>query len=658
MHKFIAFFLVVAWIGLSSIGPAQSAAPGEHSTIEIGRHIDDFHLPDHAGKERSLAELADRELVVVAFLGTECPLAKLYAGRLQAIAHDYADRGVAVVGVMSNSQDSLADIAEFVRLHELSYPVLRDNRNRVADAFGAERTPQVFVLDRQRTVRYAGRVDDQYVVGLIRDKPTTEDLRAALDDLLAGKSVATPTTPVVGCIIGRAREPNAGSPVTFARDVAPILQRRCVECHRAGEIGPFELAAYDDVAGWGEMIAEVVRDRRMPPWHAAPEHGEFANDRSMPESEKEVLYQWVKNGCPEGDPTETPKPRTFTAGWQMPREPDLVIGMEKPFDVPADAGREGVPYQHFVVPTGFTEDTWIEGAEVQPGNRSVVHHVIVYVAPPDSSWDDRIFLAAYVPGLRYDPLPAGSAKRVPAGSSLVFELHYTPNGSPQQDLTKVGIMLADVDKIDKEVVTTELANVEFAIPPGAANHEVTATSQLADKDLTVISLSPHMHLRGKAFRFEMVLPSGERETLLEVPAYDFNWQTRYVLAKPRTLPAGAVIFCRAAFDNSPENLANPDPTATVRWGDQSWDEMMLGYFDVVLPRDDARKAGSKPVQTGLDLVGLFDSADVDHDNGLSADEAAGLKKLKDNFAAIDRDGDERLQLGEILGAAAAMRRGK
>jgi hypothetical protein len=284
--------------------------------------------------------------------------------------------------------------------------------------------------------------------------------------------------------------------------------------------------------------------------------------------------------------------------------------------------------------------------------------VIVYVAPPDGGWEKKIFLTAYVPGLRYDPLPAGSAKRVPAGSSLVFELHYTPNGSPQQDVTKVGMILADVDKIDKEVVTTEIANVEFAIPPGEANHVVTATSQLADKDLTLISLSPHMHLRGKAYRFELVLPNGERETLLDVPAYDFNWQTRYVLKKPRTLPAGSVIFGRAAFDNSPENLANPDPTATVRWGDQSWDEMMLGYFDVVLPRDDARKAGSKPVETGLDLVGRFDSADVDHDNGLSADEAAGLKRLKENFAAIDRDQDEHLQLGEILGAIAAMGRGK
>ncbi|MEO7402392.1 MAG: redoxin domain-containing protein, partial [Burkholderiales bacterium] len=424
---------------------------GAQPTSETGTRIF-FHLPDHLGEEHALAAVADHDLVVITFLSTECPLAKLYAGRLQEIADSYANKGVAVLAIMSNAQDSLAKIAAFVHEYKLSYPVLKDRRNEVADLFGAERTPQVFLLDRERVVRYQGRVDDQYLVGIVRDKPGREDLRLAIDELLAGKSISFPRTDTLGCIIGRAHEPTANSPVTYARDIAPILQARCVECHRPGEIAPFGLTSYDEASGWGEMIAEVVRERRMPPWHADRQYGSFANDRTMPEAEKQQVYEWVKNGCPVGDTDDLPKPRKFTTGWQFPREPDVVLSMREPFDVPADGGRDGVPYKYFRVDSKFEEDKWISSAEIVPGNRSVVHHSIVYVLPPDGNWEhDRIFLGAYVPGLRFDPYPVGAARRVPAGSTFVFEMHYTPNGSAQQDKTQIGLVFADLDKIDKEL---------------------------------------------------------------------------------------------------------------------------------------------------------------------------------------------------------------
>lgn len=620
----------------------------------VGSHVADFRLPDSLGKEHALADFADRKLVVVAFLGTECPLAKFYAGRLQTIADEYGEQGLGVIAVMSNAQDSLVKIASFVRQHKLTYPVLKDRRNEVADQFGAERTPQVFLLDRERTIRYRGRVDDQYLVGVARGKATHADLRAAIDELLAGKAVTVPQTDSPGCIIGRAHQPNENSTVTYAHDIAPILQARCVECHRAGEIGPFELATYDSAAGWGETMAEVVRNRRMPPWHADPKHGSFANDRSMPDRDKELIYKWVENGCPEGDAAEAPKPREFTAGWQLPREPDVVLSMQEPFTVPADVGRDGVPYQHFRVPTNFQDDKWIAASEVQPGNRSVVHHTIVYIEPPGATRRrDWIFLSAYVPGLRCDPLPAASAKRVPAGATLIFEMHYTPNGTQQHDTTRIGFVFADEKQVKNEVITTEIGNQQFEIPPGKGECVVTATSRFIDDGITLLSLSPHMHLRGKAFRYELVLPTGEREVLLDVPAYDFSWQTRYRLKEPRRLRAGSVIYCRAVFDNSDANLANPDPTKTVRWGDQSWDEMMLGFFDVILPRDDARKAGTKPVRTGLDIVGMFDAADADHNAGLDPTEAAGNELLKQYFSLVDRNGDGLLQIGEILSAVQA-----
>ena len=624
-------------------------------TVTNAAPIADFRLPDHLGKEHSLADFADHDFVVVAFLGTDCPLAKLYAGRLQAIADEYAKRSVAVVAVMSNTQDSLAKTAAFVKQHHISYPVLKDRQNEVADQFGAERTPEVFLLDRERAIRYHGRVDDQFLVGVMRDKPTRTDLRLAIDELLAGKPVSVPQTESEGCIIGRAHKLSGDNSITYTRDIAPILQARCVDCHRAGEIGPFELTSYDEAAGWGEMISEVVHKQRMPPWHANPKFGSFANDRSMPTHEKELLYKWVKNGCPEGNPADLPALRQFTSGWQLPRKPDLVLSMAEPFSVPAEVGREGVPYQHFRVPTNFSEDRWVAAIEVQPGNRAVVHHTIVYVEPPGGKRRrDWIFLAAYVPGLRSVPLPANSAKRIPAGSTLVFEMHYTPNGSVQQDQTQVGFLFADVKDVEKEVITTEIGNLQFEIPPGESSYVATATSRPTTQEVTLLSMSPHMHLRGKAFRYELVLPTGEREVLLDVPAYDFNWQTRYVLSEPRTLPVGSVIHCRAVYDNSEANLANPDPTKTVRWGDQSWEEMMLGFFDVILPRDDQRKEITKPVSTGLDIVGLFDAADGDHNSGLDETEASRNKLLKQHFATVDRNGDGLLQIGEILAAVRAM----
>lgn len=622
----------------------------------VGGAIENFALPDHLGKTHELADFDERKLVIVAFLGVECPLAKLYASRLEEIAREYADRSVAILAVDSNRQDSLRELTAFVHRHELSYPVLRDNRNQVADLFGAERTPQVFVLDADRQVRYQGRVDDQYVVGITRNRASREDLRIALDELLSGRDVSTPETQALGCIIGRVRSADDNTDVTYARDVAPILQRRCVECHRAGEIAPFELATYDDAAGWGEMMAEVIRDRRMPPWHANPAYGEFANNRSMPEQEKQIIYDWVEAGCPEGDAAELPAPREYTTGWQLPREPDVVFAMPEPFSVPADAGKQGVPYQYFRAPTNFEDDTWIEASEVQPGNTSVVHHTIVYAQPPGSKRRrDWIFLSAYVPGLRYDPLPEDSAKLVPAGSELIFEMHYTPVGSPQTDVTKIGLLLADPEDIEHEVITAEVGNVRFKIPPHDAAHVVTATSRPLTREVTLLSLSPHMHLRGRAFRYEMVTQDGQRETLLDVQAYDFNWQTRYLLSEPRQLPVGSVIHCRAVFDNSADNLANPNPDATVRWGDQSWNEMMLGYFDVILPREKDRPAAQKPVTTGLDLVGMFDQADTDRNGGLTEIEAADYKILVQHFKRIDRNSDELLQLGEILTAVAKMR---
>ena len=285
----------------------------------LGRKVEDFQLQDFRGKKHALSDYRDNKLVVLAFLGTECPLAKRYGARLATLAEKYEPQGVSFLGIDANVQDSLTEIAAYARVHSIHFPILKDVANQFADVIGAERTPTVFVLDGQRLVRYWGRIDDQFGVGYVRDVPQRNDLQAALDELLAGTEVTNPVTEPVGCYIGRIKKPQQDSPVTYSNQIARILENRCVECHREGEIAPFALTDYQEVVGWAEMIQEVVRDGRMPPWHANDVGGPFENCRQLTQDEKAAIHAWVRAGAPEGDRKDLPTLRTWVTGWQLPR---------------------------------------------------------------------------------------------------------------------------------------------------------------------------------------------------------------------------------------------------------------------------------------------------------------------------------------------------
>ena len=563
----------------------------------IGRKIEDFALNDFRGKGHSLADFEESKLIVVAFLGTECPLVKLYGPKLEQMSQEYGPRGVAFVGICSNQQDAITEIAAFARVHEIHFPMLKDVGNVVADQFGAERTPEVYVLDEDRVVRYRGRVDDQYRfstgVGYARPGVARQDLKAALDDLLAGKEVNEPTTEIKGCLIGRVKQPQEDSEVTYSNQVARVFQQHCVSCHRPGEIAPFALQSYEDAAGWGEMIREVVEEQRMPPWHADPKHGKFRNDSSLSNDEKELIYQWVDNGCPEGDPANLPEPRQFTVGWQID-EPDFAVQMsDKPNPVAADGVIE---YQYFVIDPGFTEDKWVRQAEARPGNRAVVHHIIVFVQPPRAGQNSLNvdgfggFLVAYAPGAKPLDLADGMAKKIPAGSKFIFQMHYTPIGTEQADISSVAMVFADPESVKVEVETGAAVSPFLQIPPHDPDHVVTARRTFRRETL-LIAMMPHTHLRGKAFRYVAHYPDGTDEILLDIPHYDFNWQNTYELAEPKLMPKGTRLECIAHYDNSADNLANPDPTRTVGWGDQTWDEMMIGFYEAATigPRRRAKK---------------------------------------------------------------------
>ena len=337
-------------VGLLMLGLSMPVLAAEEACI--GRSVD-FTLRDYRGKVHSLEDYKDSQLVVLVVLGTQCPLAKSYAPRLADLAAEYDSQGVTFLGVNSNQQDSITAIAAYARIHKIKFPILKDVGNELADRLGAVRTPEVFVLDEKRRVRYWGRIDDQYgfndsYIAYQLPAPRRRDLAVALDELLAGKEVSQPEAEAVGCFIGRAPKPTEGD-VTYCDQIARIFQDRCVECHRTGEIAPFPLTSYEESLGWGETILEVVEQQRMPPWFADPKVGHFENEARLTDQEKQFIRQWVGAGCPQGDPAKLPEPRVFVDGWNIP-QPDLVVAMsDKPFRIPAEGV---VDYKHYTVDPG------------------------------------------------------------------------------------------------------------------------------------------------------------------------------------------------------------------------------------------------------------------------------------------------------------------
>jgi peroxiredoxin len=558
------------------LGFFTGGEPGERQPVE-------FKLQDFRGAWHQLDEVKDRKLVVLAFLGTECPLSNVYAPRVAELARGYEKKGVAFFGVDSNAQDAPSALARFTKDCDLPFPVMKDVSNELADRLGALRTPEVFVLDSDRVVRYRGRVDDQYGLGIHRAAPTKRDLADAIESLLAGRPVATYRTEPAGCKIGRVAKATDDTKFTYSNQVARILRNRCVSCHRDGEIAPFSLTTYKQAAGWASMMDEVVQEGRMPPWHASPEFGKFSNDARLTSEEKQMIAAWVAAGTPEGDARDLPEPAKYVDGWRIPA-PDLRIALPRTVKIPAEGT---MPYENFLIDPKIKEDVWVRASQVRPGNPSVVHHLVVFVIPPGRKDNEAKidFLAAYAPGMPPRIMPDGAAKLVPAGSKLMFQVHYTPKGTPQTDRSEIGLTFADPKSIRKEMTAISAINMDLKIPAGNPDYAVTAEHRFG-QDTLLYSFLPHMHLRGKAFRFEAVYADGKREVLLDVPRYEFEWQNVYVLSEPKLMPEGAVLHCVARYDNSSENPSNPDPSRTVRWGEQTKDEMLVGYVEVALADQD------------------------------------------------------------------------
>ena len=362
------------------------------------------------------------------------------------------------------------------------------------------------------------------------------------------------------------------------------------------------LLTYAESRPWAKAIREVVIQRKMPPWFADPRFGRFANDRSLSKKQIDMIADWVESGALEGNPKEAPPPRQWPQGWNL-GDPDTIFEMPKAFPLPA---RGAIEYQYVILPTRFTEGRWVEKVEVRPSDRAAVHHAVVYIREPGSEWlkgrpggeafalpiakslTTSDILMVYTPGNSFDSWKPGMAKLIKAGSDLILQMHYTATGKAGTDRTQIGVVFAK-HKPKQAVLTLQMGTDKFVIPPGDPDYRVPVSGTLPN-DALLLSLFPHMHLRGKAFEYMLAGPNGRIETLLQVNNYDFNWQLNYRLAEPRLIPAGTRLLWTGHFDNSANNPRNPDPAAEVRFGEQSWEEMMIGFFDVAVDAGIDKKA--------------------------------------------------------------------
>lgn len=635
---------------------AKTLRPAEHG---VGRFMADVSFADINGAQHSLKEFKDKSFVVVAMTSTSCPLSRKYLPSLVELVQKYSPKNIQFIAINCVPTDRTEEMKAAAESLGESVCYVHDAEESLSKHFGTLTTTDVLVLDPARTVVYHGAIDDQYGIGYALDAPKNRFLANALDDLLEGKTPQIAATLAPGCTIEHDDESVVESNWTYHNRISRIIEGNCLECHRNGGVGPFPLESYADLVGHAGMIRQVVDGRTMPPWFAGNSDDKhtslWANDRSLTESDRADLLAWLAGDKPEGDPADAPQKRHFVDGWTI-GTPDLVVQIPEPIKVKATGT---MPYQFVTAQTTLDEDKWVQGYEIVPTDRSVVHHVIVNVHEKGAGRirdrEEGIggYWAAYVPGNAGQLYPDGFARKLPAGATVSFQIHYTPAGTATQDQLKMGLVFAKSEP--KYVITTlSLADTDLNIPPHTADHVETITRPVPE-DVNVMAYMAHMHVRGKSFTYELIKPDGRTETLLDIPQYDFNWQLRYDYREPKVVPAGSRVKVTAVFDNSENNPANPDPSKTVHWGQQTFDEMMIGYVETFAPVGEAPPTIRRAAGDGQ---ALFRVLDTDADGKLSKDEATKaaerVPRLRDNPGILDRlferndsDKDEQLSQDEF-----------
>ena len=570
--KLVVSYLVIVPLFLAAtVAPPPSAA-----AVKIGTRVNNLTFKDIHYLTRSLDDFPKARVFVVAFTTTSCPVAQRYLPVLKSLEKEFHGKDVQFFSINEGADDSIIAVASQAVQHELEFPCVKDFDGSCAAALGVGRTATVVVLDAERHIRYRGRIDDQYRLGGERAAPTRRDLAEAIGAVLAKKDVTLAETPVDGCPITRSEAP-AVKPATYAKDIAPILQKNCAECHRPNTTAPFSLLTYREAKAHSAEIAEVVAEGRMPPWFASEQFGHFSNHRGLANEEKEKIASWVRTGAELGDESLLPK-ETVVKEEMKPEDrwligkPDLILSTAKS-DLPASGL---IDYKYVPLMHAFLSDTWMAGIQIRPDNPRSVHHCnMAYIMPLDKKKVSH-FITGTVPGGAPMELKDGVGFCIPAGAVLILQIHYVTTGKPEKCGISVGFKFAS-GKIDKQLRHELLADYKFAIPPGAPAHPVSA-SRVLDRDYEGVGLFVHMHLRGRDMTFRATRPDGASETLLMVPNYNFDWQIPYVWSPGQMhFAKGTKIECVAHYDNSTFNPYNPDPKAIVREGQQSHEEMLNGF---------------------------------------------------------------------------------
>ena len=570
--------LLVVVLGLQCVVglPARGA--------KIGSTATNLTFKDIRYLSRGLSDLGEAKGYALAFVNTTCPVSQRYMPRLEAMHKKYAEQGIQFVAVYNSQDETPKDIAANGLEVHVTFPLVWDEDQKCTQALGVTRVPQVVLLDGAKQIVYSGRIDDQYRTGGVQPRVGRHDLAEAIEELLAGKPISVPETTVDGCKITPWRAPTFDYTVTFHEHVEAIMQKRCQNCHHEGTATPFSLVSYDDAKAQGEMLAEVVREGRMPPWYANTEYGHFANDPSLSPEERDLIVAWVNAGMPAGDASKAPQPITFAeTEWRI-GEPDLVLTTKKPHKIKADGY---LPYKYAFLQPAFAEDTYVESIEILPHNRAVVHHCnAFYVDPVTKSAGASTFITGFVPGGVPFVLKPGIAQRIPKGAVIGLQIHYVTTGKEEESTISIGFNYAK-GTVQKTTHFILLDPRDMAIPPGDPLYEMKAKKKL-DKDSTLLGLFTHMHLRGRDMTFFAHYPDGKDETLLQIPNFSFDWQIGYVCPQgphEKKLPAGTELSAIGHYDNSKFNPYNPDPDYTVPYGDQSYDEMFNGFIFYVHDED-------------------------------------------------------------------------
>lgn len=574
---------------------AAFAPPGERDegakrldprAMRIGKHVADVALEFVDGTRGSLAALAGPAGLVVLVRGAECPVSKLYGSESARIEAEYKKRGVGFLFVDMEEPSAPEAVREEIATFGFKGPYALDPGQVLGAELGATRTTEAFLLDSARTLVYRGAIDDQYGRGISRPAPRQRYLCAALEALLSRESVRIEATSAPGCVLP-ARAPDVGvgtvAPPTYHREISRILQRTCVGCHRQGGEGPFSLENYEAVRRKRATILDVIAQGIMPPWFATPGSGPWEDDKSLATEDRLVLERWFAADAPAGDPADAPVPRQWKDGWQI-GEPDYVVSMPETFHVPA----EGVVEFQFFYSAPVPEDMWVQRLQLKPSAKKVLHHSLAYLIPPDKI--KRLFFG-YVPGVSPLVYEEGIARFVPKGSVFEFSQHYTPNGVAVDDRTELGFVLA---KSPPEYVAfmRALASQDIFIPAGADNVSQSLTYKVGRR-MFLRAFTPHMHLRGKRFLVEALLPDGTSKDLLRLTGWDQGWQFTYRFRDWELPSPGTVLKATAWWDNSAANEDNPDPTVDVRHGAQTTDEMFMLGVEWLVRRGDMSAEGPR-----------------------------------------------------------------